>query len=552
MSPLIRRNIPGSRSLLRPAGYVRRSSPMQAENFSLEAQKRAIADECERRGLPEPLFYIDDERSARSEQIAKRPEFQRLLKDVEEGRVKDVFVHSLDRWSRNVSVTLESFRILSESQTSFVSLTEHIDYSTAEGRLQLTILAAFAAYFSDMLAKHVSKGKGERAHQGLFNGLIPYGYRYTGKRTPPEPDPETFPGLRLIGELRMQGLTAVQIAEKVNGAGYRIRSKRFGERLFTIATINAMMINPFYAAFAPDDDHGTVLHKEQRYRGQHLAAFTYKEWERIRQGSQLNYNAPHRAARAHIYAFSGYTRCIYCGTPLRASGCGDGKYSYYRDTARERHICCPVQGSRLVRKDRVSFQFGELLQYIHLPDHWQEMVQQQLLEGFRNAGGVDETSDKERERLMLKRSRILKQHRDGYITDHEFELEIASVTLALQQLDSAQTQEVGKLSLEDVIQLGKRLPEMASVWDMATVDEQREWVTLLLEPAGIAYDLEAQHIASLQPRPAFAPLLRLQPTLREYPEAPGVFISSFWQPAVIYRQDQSQSHQLPKDRSGAP
>jgi len=41
---------------------------------------------------------------------------------------------------------------------AFISLSEHIDYSTPEGMLQLTILAAFAAYFSDMLAKHTSKG----------------------------------------------------------------------------------------------------------------------------------------------------------------------------------------------------------------------------------------------------------------------------------------------------------------------------------------------------------------------------------------------------------
>ncbi len=148
-------------------GYVRRSSVMQRDNYSIEAQKRAITDECIRRNLPPPVFYEDDERSARGEQIAKRPAFKRLLEDVEAGRVQVIIVHTLDRWSRNVMVTLQSFRILSLHQTSFISLSEHIDYSTPEGRLQLTILAAFAAYFSDMLAKHTSKGKSERAAQGL-------------------------------------------------------------------------------------------------------------------------------------------------------------------------------------------------------------------------------------------------------------------------------------------------------------------------------------------------------------------------------------------------
>ncbi len=145
------------------AGYIRRSSEMQKDNYSTDAQKRGITDSARTRGLPEPVLYEDDERSARGEQIANRPAFKRLLDDVQAGKVHVIMVHTLDRWSRNVMVTRQSFRILSERQTAFISLSEHIDYSTPEGRLQLTILAAFAAYFPDMLAKHTSKGKGERA-----------------------------------------------------------------------------------------------------------------------------------------------------------------------------------------------------------------------------------------------------------------------------------------------------------------------------------------------------------------------------------------------------
>src|SRR5438067_6250265 len=264
------------------AGYVRRSSEMQKDNYSIDAQKRAIKDGCMVRGLPEPIYYEDDERSARGEQIAKRPAFKRLLDDVQAGKLQVVIVHTLDRWSRNVMVTLQSFRILSQHHTAFISLSEHIDYSTPEGRLQLTILAAFAAYFSDMLAKHTSKGKGERAAQGLYNGHVPFGYRWTGPKSPPEHDPDDFPGLRMLGELRMQGFTADEIADRLNMAGYRTGSKRFGERLFTSDTVTAMLRTEFYAAFAPDDDRGIVRYHDQKFKGQHEAAFTYEEWQQIR------------------------------------------------------------------------------------------------------------------------------------------------------------------------------------------------------------------------------------------------------------------------------
>jgi DNA invertase Pin-like site-specific DNA recombinase len=200
-------------------GYVRRSSEMQKDNYSIDAQKRAIREAAKLRGLPEPIFFEDDERSARGEQIARRPAFKELLDYVQAnpGRVI-VFVHTLDRWSRNVMVTLQSFRILSLSRTAFISLSEHIDYSTPEGMLQLTILAAFAAYFSDMLAKHTSKGKSERVAQGLYNGDIPFGYRSTGPKAPPEFDPAEYPGLRLLGELRMKGVEADKIADALNEA----------------------------------------------------------------------------------------------------------------------------------------------------------------------------------------------------------------------------------------------------------------------------------------------------------------------------------------------
>ena len=518
------RNKPDNSSIV-VAGYVRRSSHMQKDNFSIDAQKRAITDECARRGFPRPVFYEDDERSARGEQIAKRPAFRKLLEEAEAETVQVIMVHTLDRWSRNVMVTLQSFRILAEHRTAFVSLSEHIDYSTPEGKLQLTILAAFAAYFSDMLAKHTSKGKGERAAQGLYNGDIPFGYRYAGQKMPPEPHPHNFQGLRMIGELRMQGQTAETIADAVNAAGYRTGSKRFGDRLFTIDTINAITRNVFYAPFSPDDDRGIVVHHEERFRGQHQAAFTYEEWERIRNGARSNYHAPHRTEQAHrVYEFSGYIVCVHCGLTLRCKG-GSGKNRYYKDMAKARQYECPAGGFLQVRTDIVTQQFGELLQGLRLPPYWREQVRQNMVASAQVSGINAETAEREKERLKLKRTRILKQHRDGYIDDEELRGEISAVELALRELEMP---EVDGIKLEDVISAGERLPGIAALWDFATVEERREMVMLLLEPRGLHYDVELQEIAALTPRSVFLPVLRLMEGVEEYKEATGTIVTSRW------------------------
>ena len=503
-------------------GYVRRSSIMQRDNYSIEAQKRAITEECVRRNLPSPVFYEDDERSARGEQIAKRPAFKKLLEDVEAGRVQVIIVHTLDRWSRNVMVTLQSFRILSEHQTSFISLSEHIDYSTPEGRLQLTILAAFAAYFSDMLAKHTSKGKSERAAQGLYNGDVPFGYRRTGPKQPPEQDPQNFSGLRLIGERRMNGIEAEKIADELNKAGYRTGSKRFGNRLFTGDTVTAMLRNTFYAAFAPGDDHGTVMYHGERHRGQHLAAFTFEEWQHIRAVTQSMYRASGRPQKARrLYEFAGYVACKHCKLTLRCQGHAQTGRTYYRDGAQTRRLPCPTGGALTVRTDLVHQQFGELLTHLILPESWREMLRQRMRELAEREGTNALAVEREKERLRLKRTRVLKQHREGYIDDEELQGELASVERDLQQFEAL---EVDGLKLEEVIAAGERIPGIAALWDEATAEERREMVILLLEPGGLLYDLPNKMIAIMKPRPVFLPLLRMLDAIMEYDAEEGVFI----------------------------
>ncbi|WP_420795795.1 recombinase family protein [Ktedonobacter racemifer] len=502
---------------------------MQKDNYSIDAQKRAIREAATLRGLPEPIFYEDDERSAHGEQIANRPAFKRLLDYVQAnpGRVI-VIVHTFDRWSRNVMVTLQSFRVLSQSRTSFVSLSEHIDYSTPEGMLQLTILAAFAAYFSDMLAKHTSKGKEERAAQGLYNGDIPFGFRSTGPKSPPAFDPEEYPGLRLLGELRMKGVEAEKIADKLNEAGYRTGSKRFGARLFTGDTVTAMLRNEFYAEYEPGSGYGTVKYKDQRFRGLHPAAFTYDEWQKMRAITKSMYRASARTEQVkRVYEFAGYIACLHCALPLRCEtgNTKDNPRAYYRDAAKARRIPCPAGGNLMVRVDMVHTQFGDLLKSFSLPENWRDLIRRAMMaKAFANTA-TPETAEREKERLRLKKNRLLKQHREGYIEDEEFEGEMAAITLALKKLD---VPDVGGVTYDEVIEAGEHLPGMAALWDVATPEERYEMVTILLEPEGLYYDTELKMIAALKPRPAFLPILRLLQGVFEHKETSELLVAIHW------------------------
>ncbi len=87
-----------------------------------------------------------------------------------------VVSHTLDRFSRDLRVMLEAFHVFSRNNVTYVSITQDIDCSTPEGKLFMTMLRAFAQYFSDLLSGHTKKGIRERAMPGLFNGEPPFGY----------------------------------------------------------------------------------------------------------------------------------------------------------------------------------------------------------------------------------------------------------------------------------------------------------------------------------------------------------------------------------------
>jgi site-specific DNA recombinase len=335
-------------------------------------------------------------------------------------------------------------------------------------------------------------------------------------------------GVRLFGELRMKGVEADKIADALNEAGYRTGSKRFGARLFTKDTVTAMLRNEFYAAYAPGDDRGTVKYKEQRYRGLHPAIFTYDEWQQIRAMTHSMHHASTRTEQVkHVYQSAGSISCIHCGLKLRCDtgNTPDNRRQYYRDAAKARRLPCPAGGNLMVRIDLVDEQFGDLLKSLQLPENWREVIRRDMVAQALAAGVTPETVEREKERLKLKKSRTIKLYKEGYIDEEEFQGEMAAVELALKQLDAP---EVDGVTYDEVIEAGEHLPGMAALWDVATVEERYEMVSIALEPGGLYYDLETKIIAAIKPRPAFLPVLRMLNGIVEFDETRGLLVTDHW------------------------
>ncbi len=83
---------------MRAAIYARVSTEEQAQGYSIDAQLRA----CRERAGPDALAYVEEGKSARTEDSRKRPVFGQLLADAERGKSDCIIVHKLERFSRKL------------------------------------------------------------------------------------------------------------------------------------------------------------------------------------------------------------------------------------------------------------------------------------------------------------------------------------------------------------------------------------------------------------------------------------------------------------------
>lgn len=105
--------------------------------------------------------------SAHVDDINKRPGLIALLRDAKDRQFEHVFVHTLDRFARNIGVQRRALRRLGDAGVGFASRTEDFDYTSPAGKFMLTTIGGVAELFSDQLAAYVKKGLKERARSGL-------------------------------------------------------------------------------------------------------------------------------------------------------------------------------------------------------------------------------------------------------------------------------------------------------------------------------------------------------------------------------------------------
>ena len=135
--------------------YERVSTDEQAKfGYSIEDQIESLTEYCEKNSLKVVDHYRDEGISGTKPPL-KRPGLQRLLDDVQAGRIDIILFTRLDRWFRSVKEYFKVQEILDQHGVQWKAIREDYDTTTANGQMAITIFLAVAQNERDKGAERV-------------------------------------------------------------------------------------------------------------------------------------------------------------------------------------------------------------------------------------------------------------------------------------------------------------------------------------------------------------------------------------------------------------
>ena len=164
----------------RCAVYTRKSSEEGLEqNFNfLDAQREAceayIASQKHEGWVLIETPYDDGGLSGAT---LDRPALQRLLADIEAGKVEVVVVYKVDRLTRSLADFAKIVEVFDAKGVSFVSITQQFNTTSSMGRLTLNMLPSFAQFEREVTGERIRDKIAASKKKGMWmGGFVPLGY----------------------------------------------------------------------------------------------------------------------------------------------------------------------------------------------------------------------------------------------------------------------------------------------------------------------------------------------------------------------------------------
>ncbi len=244
--------------------YCRVSTEEQAkEGYSIEAQ----TDICTKKAHEleyEILETFKDE--GQSATVSNRPEFLKMLEQIDTRKVGAIIVYNTDRFARNATDHFLIKEQLKKAGTRLISVVQPMLDESPEGRLLDTFMAGINEFYSRDLGRKTKRGLDTRWNNGWYPTGVTYGYlnidkegRIAGKKRTPERQQyiDSLPRKPLPIEVDpIHGPLMKEVFKRFATGKYSV--KRLGLFMYTKglttvngkplahSTIQQILTNPFY------------------------------------------------------------------------------------------------------------------------------------------------------------------------------------------------------------------------------------------------------------------------------------------------------------------
>ena len=327
------------------AFYIRVSTERQAkvEEGSLKNQDQMLRAELDRRNLQHKGWgafvesYVDEGISAKT---TNRPAFQRLMRDIELGRIDTVMFTELSRLSRSLKDFLNIFEFAQRHACDLVCLKTEIDTTSPYQGLVTKILVVFSEFEREMTSHRTAINAYERSKRGLANGgQVLLGYRRDKKHK----------GRLLIEETEAAVVRAIfqtyarerSIRRTTNRIRERFEGKSARLKRITPGKIYSALTNRAYIGIRQ-------INKRSKEGPEEVPAawlpivtdHLFQNAQAILKASTDRYHR--RGSERYIYLLSGLLACGKCGQRLQGKSAYSSKgkrYRYYSHRAK-----CPEGG----------------------------------------------------------------------------------------------------------------------------------------------------------------------------------------------------------------
>lgn len=428
----------------------------QLASESIVNQKKLVEEHLRREGIPLFDYYIDDGITGTS--AKDRAQFQRLLADIEAGRINCVVVKDASRLGRNyIDTGMFMEYLVPKYQIRFISLmSPAIDSYKDPQRMQsieLPITNLFNEEHSKATSQKVREVFDMKRRQGAYIGSFPvHGYcKDPHNKARLVVDEQAADDIRLIFDLfTNKGMSKSEIARCLNDMGTpspsaykRMKGMDFHPQtagsgraaLWNPRYIGTVLCNRMYIGDMVQGKQRTVsykvretiqTHPDEWYVvcGTHEPIIDRALWERTQQrlaGQAAKSAQYHGHANTHLYA--GLLRCADCHKAMRRTtqkrSYGKRTYTSYKCrtyTDRSRTACTP---HKLKGEELDAAVLAAIQQECRMVS-WEQVAQSSAPDGQEGTNAVLTAVQKRISRAQTLRDRLHETYLLGDIEREDF------------------------------------------------------------------------------------------------------------------------------------